>query len=76
MGLSFLNNDIVLVITALLSGLYISKIRVELPAPIVELFKNNIFRIVFLSLLLIFTFEKTPHVAVTVSFIFVLIGDI
>lgn len=69
--LSILNNDVVLVIVTLLIGLYAADIRINLPAPIMELFKSNIFRVVFLSLLLIYTFDKTPHVAIIVSLIFV-----
>ena len=70
--LSVLNNEAVVVGIALLIGLYASMVRVKLPAPIVELFKNNIFRVVFLSLLLIYRFEKAPHVAVIVALVFVL----
>ena len=46
--------------------------RVTLPGYIKNLFNNNIFRIVFLSLLLMYNFDKSPHVALAVSFVFVL----
>ncbi len=46
--------------------------RVPLPHYIRNLFNNTIFRIVFLSLLIIFGFNKSPQVAIIVALIFVL----
>lgn len=47
-------------------------VRVELPEYIKTLFRNNIFRIVFLSLLLIYSFNATPYVALAIALVFVL----
>lgn len=72
LNLSFLNNDAVVIILALLVALYSSMVRVELPLYLKNLFQNNIFRVIFLSLLLIFTFDKAPHVAISIALIFVI----
>lgn len=46
--------------------------RVPLPHYIRNLFNNTIFKIVFLSLLIVFGFNKSPQVAIVVALIFVL----
>ena len=46
--------------------------RVTIPNYIKNLFNNNIFRIVFLSLLLMYNFDESPSVALTIAFVFVL----
>ena len=69
--LTVLNNDYVTACLAILLTAYIAMSRVYLPHFVVELFKNDIFRIVFLSLLLIYRFDKAPHVALIVALVFV-----
>jgi len=59
-------------VLAVIVILYASLIRVEMPFYIKMLFENNIFRIIFLSLLLILSFNQAPHVAITMAIIFVL----
>jgi cbb3-type cytochrome oxidase subunit 3 len=71
--LSILNNEYFVVFATLFLTLYITIFRINLPSPFILLFQNNIFRVVFLSLLLMFRFEKSPHVAVLVSLSFILI---
>jgi len=39
---------------------------------IINLFKNNIFRCAVLSLLLVYTFDKSPYIAIIVSLVFVI----
>ncbi len=46
--------------------------RVPLPHYIRNLFNNTLFRIAFLSLLIVFGFNKSPQVAIVVALIFVL----
>lgn len=71
--LDFLDNDYTAVAIALFLGLYaIILSRVELPDYVRNLFTNNIFRVVWLTLLLVFNFNKSPHTAIVVAMIFVL----
>lgn len=71
--LAFLDNDNVAVVLAILIGLYgLNLGRIELPDYIKNLFKNNIFRVVFLSLLLIYNFDRAPHVALVIALVFVI----
>lgn len=44
----------------------------ELPNFLQNLFNNTIFKVVFLSLLIIYSFDKAPHVALIVALVFVL----
>lgn len=72
LGLSFINNQYVSIILVMLVTLYGAKSNVKLPQFIRDLFKNNIFRVVFLSLLLVFKVNSSPTVAFTVALVFVL----
>lgn len=65
------DNDYVFAVLALLMVSYGSMARVKLPASVRSLFKNPIFRTVFLSLLMVYSFENKPHVAVLIAVIFV-----
>jgi hypothetical protein len=69
---SLIDNDVVIIILAVIVAMYASMVRVELPEYIKTLFRNNIFRIVFLSLLLIYSFNAAPHVALIIALVFVL----
>lgn len=51
---------------------YASLAQAKLPNWLTVLFKNDIFRVVYLSLLLMIPFEKAPHVAITVALLFVI----
>jgi hypothetical protein len=71
-----IDNDYFAVGLAFLVALYgLSMGRIGIPSYIRNLFSNTIFRIVFLSLLLIHNFHRTPHVAFAVAIIFVLTLD-
>jgi hypothetical protein len=71
-----LDNDWVAAGLALFVTLYALNLgRMNLPCYIKNLFKNTFFKILFLSLLLIYRFEKAPHVALVVALIFVLTLD-
>lgn len=66
-------NNYVVAFGALFIVLYVLTLsQIGLPSYIEALFKNTVFRVLFLSLLLIFNFKKTPHVAVIVAMIFVI----
>lgn len=73
--LGVLNNDYVLAVFAVLVTTYIAMARVYLPNFVVELFKNDVFRVVFLSLLLVYRFDKAPHVALIVALVFIVTLD-
>ncbi len=68
---SFINDDLVTAILIIFVTVYMSKIRFGVPVYITNLFKNDIFRVVFLSLLLIYSFNKSPHVAIIIALVFV-----
>ena len=64
--------DYVVLVISILLILYSHHIRIVPPQFIKNLFGNNIFRVVFLSLLLIYKFEKAPHVSIFIALVFVL----
>lgn len=70
------NNEIVMTVmifAAILYGLSISNIK--LPCSVKNLFNNIIFKMVFLSLILVYNFEKSPHIALTIAVVFILTLD-
>lgn len=70
--LSQLNNKYTVLALSTFVALYASKSRVYLPPTIKQLFQSDIFRVLFLSLLLIHRFDQVPHVAIFVSLVFLL----
>lgn len=73
---NILNNDYAIAIMALFISLYaLDLAKMRLPTYIKNLFNNTIFRVVFLSLLLVFRFDNSPHVALTIALLFVLTLD-
>jgi hypothetical protein len=67
------NNNYVVAILAILVVSYgFTLSRIPLPGYLRNLFSNNIFRVLFLSLLLIHDFDKAPHVAIAIALIFVI----
>lgn len=72
----FENNPYVVAITSIIVVVYgLMLAKVGLPDYIRNLFNNTIFRVAFLSLLLIHNFNNAPHVAIIVALIFVLTLD-
>lgn len=71
LNLSLLDNQNMLLILGALVAIYGAKTRMELPSFVRDLFKNNIFRVVFLSTMLVYKIDSTPHVALTVALLFV-----
>lgn len=69
---TIVNNEYVIAILTIILVLYATQAQVKLPSMIENLFKNDIFRAVFLSLLLIFNFKKAPHIALIVAIVFVI----
>ena len=67
------NNELLSFITAAFLLLYgITLARMDIPDGFRNLFNNNIFRVLFLSLLIAFGFKKSPHVAIIIALVFVL----
>ena len=71
MNIELLEDGSVITGLYLITALYAGLLRNNIPMPIYELFKNNLFRLVFLSLLLIVRFDKNPHVAILIVFVFI-----
>jgi|AntRauTorckE6833_2_1112554.scaffolds.fasta_scaffold27287_1 hypothetical protein len=70
---NILDNEYVAFGIAFLVAIYGAGLtRMELPGYLRNLFTNNIFRVIFLSLLMIHNFDRTPHIAVAIALIFVL----
>ena len=76
---NYVNNDYLIATLIIFAIVYASQSQVDLPKWLVSLFKNDIFRIIYLSLLLVIPFDKAPHVAILVAVVFVItmkyIGD-
>lgn len=71
-----IDNGFIAILAALFIYLYALNLgKMKLPNYIMNLFNNTIFKIVFLSLLLIYNFENSPHVALAVALVFVLTLD-
>src|ERR1700744_2976966 len=73
----FVNDKYVIAMLAIFVSIYSSMGEVKLPPFINDLFKNDIFRVVFLSLLLIYGAKYdntsfTPHVSLIIALIFVI----
>lgn len=69
-------NDWIISIIILFVIIYaLNIVKIEIPKYIKNLFGNTIFKILFLSLLLVYTFEKSPYIALIIALIFVIILD-
>jgi hypothetical protein len=75
--MSNLNNDeIAMSVIIFASAVYVLSLsNIKLPCSIKTLFNNTIFKMVFLSLILVYTFERTPHIALIIAVIFILTLD-
>jgi hypothetical protein len=72
MTLDVLNNPTVSAILTIFLIVYASRVNLPLPPYVRNLFKNEIFRVLFLSLLIVFRFDKAPSMALMIAIIFVL----
>jgi hypothetical protein len=75
--MSNLSNDEIASIIIVFSGiLFLLNInRIKLPCQVKKLFNNPIFKMVFLSLLLVYNFNRSPGISLTIALIFVLTLD-
>jgi hypothetical protein len=60
----------------LLLSIYLAKLRPPLPPYIKKFFENPLFRIVFLAVFLIVAGNRSPRIALTVSFAFLFIFNV
>ena len=68
---AIIDNNYVTAILLILLTVYAYKIRTGVPSYVKTLFRNNIFRVAILSLLLVHTFKSSPHVAIIIALFFV-----
>jgi len=72
LGENIIRSPYTLALIALVVALYGTLLQVNLPHYISKLFHNEIFRLIFLSLLLIYNFKQAPHVAIMIALIFLI----
>ena len=68
----FDNEQSAIIIAIMVAAYGVALAKYDLPSSIKKLFKNNIFRVFFLALLLIFTLDTVPHVAIAMALVFAL----
>lgn len=70
------NDEIVMAVIIFASIIYVLSLsKIKLPCSIKNLFNNIIFKMVFLSLIFVYNFEKSPHVALTIALVFIMTLD-
>ena len=67
------NNKYFIATLTLFLIVYATMAQLHLPKWLINLFNNDIFRVVYLAMLLMIPFEKVPHVAIIVELLFVII---
>jgi len=68
---TLINNDYFFAVVAILAFSYGHQAKLEVPVFMVRLFSNDIFRVFYLSLLLIIRFETRPTVAIIMGLVFI-----
>jgi hypothetical protein len=66
------NNEYVLAMLVLFVLLYSGLSRPELPKWVSDLFKNDIFRVIFIALIAMIPAKQAPHVAIIIAVVFVM----
>jgi len=69
----YVDNEYIVAVVLVFVIVYASKSQIELPNWLESLFKNDIFKVLYLSLLLMIPFEKAPHVSIIVAVLFVIV---
>ena len=70
------DDEYVVICMVLIGILYISIEKSSMPPFMINIFKNDIFRVVFLFGLLMINFEKSPYLAIIISIVFITIIDL
>ena len=68
---SIFHNEYFIGTFSIFALLYLSKIRMPMPDKFSDLFKNDYFRILYLSLFLIIVVKKSPIVSFIIALIFI-----
>ena len=69
---TYLNNEYVITTLLLFLSVYTYMLQMKVPQWLSNLFKNDIFRVIYISLLLMIPFQRAPHVAIIVALVFVI----
>lgn len=70
------HNEIASMVIIFAGILYVLSLNnIKLPCSVKNLFNNTIFKMIFLSLLVVYTYEKTPYIALTIAVVFVMTLD-
>lgn len=70
---SLTNDELAMSVIIFASVIYVLSLsNIKLPCSVKNLFDNIIFKMVFLSLIMVYTFEKSPHVALIIALVFVM----
>lgn len=69
----YIKNEYTMGALFLFVTLYITQCQIKLPQIIESLFENDVFKIIYLTLLLMIPFKTAPHVAVTMAIIFIIV---
>jgi hypothetical protein len=70
---SLTNDELAMSVIIFSSIIYVLSLsNIKLPCSVKNLFDNIIFKMVFLSLIIVYTFEKSPHVALIIALVFVM----
>lgn len=73
--LSIFNNEYLWAIISIIVAIYVAKERMQLPEWIMNLFKNDMFRLVILFLVPFIGTRASPHVALIVALLFIVTFD-
>lgn len=65
------NNEYVFAVVAILVFAYGQNARLDVPDFMVSLFSNDLFRVLYLALILIIRFDKRPTVAIIMGLLFI-----
>lgn len=72
-SLSLTNDELAMSVIIFASVIYVLSLsNIKLPCSVKNLFDNIIFKMVFLSLIMVYTFEKSPHIALIIALVFVM----
>jgi hypothetical protein len=70
---SLTNDELAMSVIIFASVIYVLSLsNIKLPCSVKNLFDNIIFKMVFLSLIMVYTFEKSPHIALIIALVFVM----
>ena len=69
------DDEYIVICIVLIVILYASIEKSSMPPFMINIFKNDIFRIIFLFSLLMINFDKSPYLAIIIAILFITIMD-